>query len=95
MSELAWYEACSADRDHQDVEVDLDAIGNPGDARWAHVADEGTGGPFRWYIYRHWHWDDIDNDPDALLAGGQVASMDEGKAAVAAWVTEARNKATT
>jgi hypothetical protein len=82
---LSWHEAQSADRDHQDVEVDLATVGCPGGAQWAYVAAEGDGGPFIWRVFKHWLWDDIDNDPDVELAGGTAASMDEGKGAVEEW----------
>jgi hypothetical protein len=87
VSGLVWYPAQSADQDHPNEEIDLDAIGNPAGARWAHVADEGTGGPYRWYIYARWLWDDIDADEHALLASGPATSMDEGKQAVADWLS--------
>ena len=85
---LNWYPAQSADRDHQDEELDLDALGNPGGARWAWVADEGTGGPFGWCIYKYWLWEDIDGNDDSELAKGTAQTMDEGKLAVRTWLEE-------
>lgn len=83
---LTWKTAESADRDDQDHEVDLSPIGNPGGAQWASVAEEQNG--FHWGVYAHWLWEDIDNDPNGVLAQGMTATMDEGKAAVQAWVEE-------
>ena len=82
---LTWYPGTSADDDHDDVETDLAAIGGPGGAVWASVADEETW--WSWAVYDRWLWDDIDADPGThTLAEGTAASREEGMQAVSDWV---------
>lgn len=83
---LEWKPAQSADRDHPDIEVDLAKIGNPGNAEWASVTEESNPAGFSWAIYARWLWEDIDNDPNNILAEGTAASLEDAKSAIESWV---------
>ena len=87
---LAWYPANSADEYHDDLEADLGAIGSPGGAIWAWVADAGKG-VWSWSIYDRWLWEDIDADPDrhTLAAGLVISSQEQAMARVAEWIERA------
>ena len=88
LPDLAWYRSQSADAEHDDQEVDLDAIGSPGGASWASVSpDSGrTRAPWVWVIYDRWI--DVDSEPDPVLAEGGAGTEAEAKTAIATWVRD-------
>lgn len=81
MRNLTWTTSASADDLAHDQETDLGTIGSPGGAAWASVSPEGSG--WNWAVYDRWLLEDGD-----ILDCGHVATEDEAKAAVAAWVAE-------
>ena len=89
--EVAWQPAASADETHDDEELDLASLGNPGDAQWAWIAAEDTpaGQTWCWAIYHYWLWEDIDKNPNAVLAEGKTDSKPAAKEAVQVWVNQA------
>jgi hypothetical protein len=84
---LTWTEASSADDEHDDQDTDLALVGNPAGASWAGVSDEGDNG-WHWGIYSRWLWEDIDADPNAILAEGYATSQQAAKDCVVAWLSD-------
>lgn len=74
-----WYTASSADDQHHDQELDLEALGNPGGGSWAVVYPDGD--LWTWEVYNTWLLEDA-----CVIAFGSGDSEPRAKAAVEKWI---------